>query len=33
MDPVLIDFGYCEKLNTQNKKMDYNVGSPIYMSP
>lgn len=33
MDPVLIDFGYCEKFQTQNRILPYNVGSPAYMSP
>lgn len=33
MDPVIIDFGYAEKVQTQGQRMSYNVGSPAYMSP
>lgn len=33
MDPAISDFGYCEKSNTQNQRLSYNVGSPAYMSP
>lgn len=33
MDPAIIDFGYCEKVETQGKNLTYNVGSPAYMSP
>lgn len=33
MEPAIIDFGYCEKAETQNKNLTYNVGSPAYMSP
>ena len=32
-DPVIIDFGYCERANTQDTKLNYNVGSPGYMAP
>ena len=34
MDPVIIDFGYCETIKAiENQKLTYNVGSPAYMSP
>ena len=33
MEPAIIDFGYCEKLETQQQRLGYNVGSPAYMSP
>lgn len=34
MEPVLIDFGYCEQASRiDSKKLDYSVGSPAYMSP
>ena len=33
MNPVIIDFGYCEKTETQSNQLGYNVGSPAYMSP
>ena len=33
MDPVIIDFGYCERVSTEKKRLPYNVGSPAYMSP
>lgn len=33
MEPAIIDFGYCEKVETQSKNLAYNVGSPAYMSP
>lgn len=32
-EPVIIDFGYCEKMKGNKPKMYYNVGSPSYMSP
>ena len=32
-DPIIIDFGYCERASTENKKLSYNVGSPGYMAP
>lgn len=32
-DPVIIDFGYCEKAESQGRIQSYNVGSPAYMSP
>lgn len=28
-----MDFGFCERVTTENKKLSYNVGSPAYMSP
>ena len=31
--PVIIDFGYCEKTYGTKPKVFYNVGSPSYMSP
>lgn len=33
MEPGIIDFGYCEKIETSNQSLTYNVGSPAYMSP
>lgn len=32
-EPLIIDFGYCEKMGSKKPKMFYNVGSPSYMSP
>ena len=32
-EPLIIDFGYCEKVASKKPKMFYNVGSPSYMSP
>ena len=33
-DPVIIDFGYCEMImGTKRPMIQYNVGSPSYMSP
>ena len=32
-EPIIIDFGYCEKLFSAKPKVFYNVGSPSYMSP
>lgn len=32
-EPVIIDFGYCEKTYGNKPKVFYNVGSPSYMSP
>lgn len=32
-EPVIIDFGYCEKVKGKKPKVFYNVGSPSYMSP
>lgn len=32
-EPVIIDFGYCEKNYGKKPKIFYNVGSPSYMSP
>lgn len=32
-EPIIIDFGYCEKLTGKKPKIFYNVGSPSYMSP
>lgn len=31
--PLIIDFGYCEKNGSQKPQVFYNVGSPSYMSP
>ena len=32
-DPVIIDFGYCEMIMGKRPMIQYNVGSPSYMSP
>lgn len=32
-EPIIIDFGYCEKTYGTKPKIFYNVGSPSYMSP
>lgn len=32
-DPVIIDFGYCEMIMGKKPMIQYNVGSPSYMSP
>lgn len=31
--PKIIDFGYCEVAGYQKPSLEYNVGSPSYMSP
>ena len=31
--PVIIDFGYCEMIMGKRPLIQYNVGSPAYMSP
>lgn len=33
MEPVIIDFGYCELASTQYRSIPYSVGSLAYMSP
>jgi serine/threonine protein kinase len=33
MEPVIIDFGYSERVETSGQMLSYNVGSPAYMSP
>jgi serine/threonine protein kinase len=33
LQPVIIDFGYCEKTYGQKPRVFYNVGSPSYMPP
>ena len=32
-EPVIIDFGYCQKTYGAKPNVFYNVGSPSYMSP
>lgn len=32
-EPAIIDFGYCENANTEDRQIKYNVGTPAYMSP
>lgn len=32
-EPIIIDFGYCEKTYGQKPRVYYNVGSPSYMPP
>lgn len=32
-EPVIIDFGFCERILSQKPQLRYNVGSPSYMAP
>lgn len=32
-EPVIIDFGYCERMMEKRPLIQYKVGSPSYMSP
>lgn len=32
-EPVIIDFGFCEMIMGKRPLVQYNVGSPAYMSP
>lgn len=33
LDPVIIDFGYCETIMGKKPRILYNVGTISYMSP
>jgi len=33
MEPVIIDFGFCEIIQAKKVMRAFNVGSPSYMSP